>query len=108
MARSMSAPAGLPATVGELRQSGWRSRSVKEEMRANLVGRLAAGRPVFEGIVGYDDSVIPSIDFCRKISSGEARFSKYDACAIGCVIFCVAKASANIASSASPIAFARH
>jgi magnesium chelatase subunit I len=62
VARSMSAPAGLPATVGELRQSGWRSRSVKEEMRANLVGRLAAGRPVFEGIVGYDESVIPSIE----------------------------------------------
>ncbi len=31
-------------------------------MRANLVGRLAAGKPVFEGIVGYEDSVIPAIE----------------------------------------------
>jgi magnesium chelatase subunit I len=57
-----SHPSGLPATIGELRESGWRSRSVKEELRANLVARLAADRPVFEGIVGYEDSVVPSIE----------------------------------------------
>lgn len=63
MARPASAaPAGLPITLGDLRESGWRSRTVKEEMRANLVGRLAAGRPLFEGIVGYDETVIPSIE----------------------------------------------
>ena len=63
MVRSQPAvPSGLPATIGELRASGWRSRSVKEEMRSNLVARLAAGRPVFEGIVGYDETVIPSIE----------------------------------------------
>jgi magnesium chelatase subunit I len=57
-----AASAGLPATVGELRDSGWRSRTVKEEMRVNLVARLAAGKPVFEGIVGYDETVLPSIE----------------------------------------------
>ncbi|HEY3335019.1 MAG TPA: sigma 54-interacting transcriptional regulator [Candidatus Limnocylindrales bacterium] len=63
MARSTSSvPEPRPATIGELRATGWRPRTVKEEMRANLVARLAAGRPVFEGIVGYDDSVIPSIE----------------------------------------------
>ena len=63
MVRSTSiAPAGLPTTLAELRDSGWRSRTVKEEMRANLVKRLRAGQPAFPGIVGYDDSVIPSIE----------------------------------------------
>jgi magnesium chelatase subunit I len=62
VARSTPLPSGLPTTVGELRGSGWRPRSVKEEMRANLVARLATGGPVFEGIVGYDETVIPAIE----------------------------------------------
>ncbi len=48
-----------PATLGELRASGWRPRTVKQELRANLVARLAAGTPIFPGIVGYDETVIP-------------------------------------------------
>src|SRR3954470_5165066 len=55
-------PAGLPATLGDLRESGWQPRTVKEELRANLVSRLSAGRPAFPGIVGYDETVIPSIE----------------------------------------------
>jgi magnesium chelatase subunit I len=51
-----------PATLGELRETGWRSRTVKEELRANLVTRLAQGAPIFPGIVGYDDSVIPAVE----------------------------------------------
>lgn len=55
-------PTGLPATLGELRDAGWRSRTVKEELRANLASRIASGRDVFPGIVGYDDTVIPAIE----------------------------------------------
>jgi magnesium chelatase subunit I len=55
-------PAELPATIGELRASGWRPRTVKEELRANLAARLAAGEPSFPGIVGYDETVIPAIE----------------------------------------------
>jgi len=51
-----------PRTLGALRASGWTSRTVKEEMRANLLGRLADGDDVLPGIVGYDDSVIPAIE----------------------------------------------
>jgi magnesium chelatase subunit I len=51
-----------PTTIGELRESGWQPRTVKEELRANLVTRLAAGERVFPGIVGYDETVIPSIE----------------------------------------------
>jgi magnesium chelatase subunit I len=51
-----------PATVAELRAAGWRSRTVKEELRANLLARLAAGSAVFPGVVGYDESVLPAIE----------------------------------------------
>jgi magnesium chelatase subunit I len=51
-----------PATIAELRASGWRSRTVKDELRANLIARLADGREVLPGIIGFDDSVIPGIE----------------------------------------------
>jgi magnesium chelatase subunit I len=51
-----------PTTIAELRASGWRSRSVKDELRSNLLARLAGGGEVLPGIVGYDDSVIPAIE----------------------------------------------
>ncbi|GIU85543.1 MAG: magnesium chelatase [Acidimicrobiia bacterium] len=50
-----------PGNLGELRQSGWVSRPVKEEVRANTVRRLAAGEPLVEGVVGYDDTVLPQL-----------------------------------------------
>jgi len=50
-----------PATLGELRASGWESRPVKEEIRANAVKRLADGEPLVEGVVGYDDTVLPQL-----------------------------------------------
>jgi magnesium chelatase subunit I len=51
-----------PATIAELRASGWRSRTVKEELRANLIARLATGDPVLPGVVGYEDTVVPAIE----------------------------------------------
>lgn len=50
-----------PKTLGELKASGWVSRPVKEEMRDNLLKAIAEGRQPFEGIVGYESSVIPQI-----------------------------------------------
>jgi magnesium chelatase subunit I len=60
----MTRPAAAPAstTVGELRASGWRSRSVKEELRANLLARLGEGQAVFPGVVGYDETVLPAVE----------------------------------------------
>jgi len=49
-------------TLGELRDSGWRPRSVKDELRANLLARLASGGELFPGVVGYEDSVVPAIE----------------------------------------------
>src|SRR6266542_3238551 len=52
----------LPQTLGELRrQTGARSRSVKQEVRDNLVKKLQAGEKLFPGIIGYDDTVIPQL-----------------------------------------------
>jgi magnesium chelatase subunit I len=50
-----------PTTVGELRASGYRTRPVKDEMRANLLRRLRAGGTLFPGIVGYEDTVVPAL-----------------------------------------------
>lgn len=50
------------ATLGELRAAGYRPRSVKEEMRANLVDRLRRGEPLLPGIIGYDQTVIPQVE----------------------------------------------
>ena len=49
-------------TLGELRASGYRPRTVKEEMRANLVARLRAGDALLPGILGYDETVLPQIE----------------------------------------------
>jgi magnesium chelatase subunit I len=48
-------------TIGELKKSGYRSRGVKDEMRANLIRKLQGGEVIFSGIVGFDDTVIPQI-----------------------------------------------
>ena len=49
-------------TLGELRASGYRPRSVKEEMRGHLVERLQRGEAFLPGILGYDDTVLPQIE----------------------------------------------
>ena len=46
-----------PATLGELRDSGYTARTVKEEIRDNLLTRLRSGETAFPGIVGFDDTV---------------------------------------------------
>src|SRR3954468_20470200 len=48
-------------TLGDLRQSGYRSRPVKQEIRDNLVCKLRAGETLFPGIIGYDETVIPQV-----------------------------------------------
>ncbi len=48
-------------TLGDLRQSGYRSRPVKQEVRDNLVCKLRAGQTLFPGIIGYDETVIPQL-----------------------------------------------
>ena len=51
-----------PATLGALKKSGYRVLPVREELRRNLISRLEKGTPVFPGIVGYDETVIPQVE----------------------------------------------
>src|SRR5947209_508751 len=56
----------LPRTLQELRASEYseeryRYRTVKEELRDNLIRKLQNGEPLFDGIVGYEDSVVPQL-----------------------------------------------
>ncbi|MDY7093179.1 MAG: magnesium chelatase [Acidobacteriota bacterium] len=50
-----------PTTLGALKATGYRPRTVKQELRANLRQALSAGEPLFPGIVGYDRTVIPGV-----------------------------------------------
>jgi magnesium chelatase subunit I len=60
-ATAPSQPATLPITRGALVANDYRSRSIREELRANLVDALRSGRELFNGVVGYDNTVIPAI-----------------------------------------------
>ncbi len=51
-----------PTNLQELRQSGWVTKSVKQELRDNFLTALAAGESLFPGIVGYENTVIPEIN----------------------------------------------
>lgn len=49
-------------TLGELKATGYQPKSIKQELRDNLISRLTAGEEVFPGIYGYEDTVIPDIE----------------------------------------------
>jgi magnesium chelatase subunit I len=51
-----------PGTIGELRDSGWESVPVKEELRRGAVAKIHAGEPLFPGVLGYDDTVLPQLE----------------------------------------------
>ena len=54
-------PAHLPRTLGALRASRYQPRTVKAELRANMIAALRAGPPLLPGIHGYDDTVVPAV-----------------------------------------------
>ena len=75
-----------PATLGDLARSPWgraplRGRSVRDELRANLMQSLAKGEPLFPGIVGFEETVLPQIvnallarhDFILLGTRGQAK-----------------------------------
>jgi magnesium chelatase subunit I len=57
----LAAPPDL-RTLGALRAAGLTTRPVRAEMRANLLARIRAGEPIFPGIHGYDETVIPAVE----------------------------------------------
>ena len=58
----MNPPSGLPQTLGALKASSkYAQRSVKDELRENLIRKLEKKKPLFPGIVGYEDTVAPQV-----------------------------------------------
>ncbi|MEM8620829.1 MAG: magnesium chelatase [Actinomycetota bacterium] len=51
-----------PSTLGDLRSSGWVSRPVKQEVREHAIERVANGEPLFAGVAGYEDTVMPQLE----------------------------------------------
>lgn len=51
-----------PATIGQLRASGWESVPVKTELRRNAIARMRAGEPLVEAVLGYEDTVLPQLE----------------------------------------------
>jgi len=49
-------------TLGELKASGYKPKSIKEEIRQNLIAKLKSNQPTFSGIIGYEDTVIPDVE----------------------------------------------
>lgn len=49
-------------TLGELKQSGYRSKNIKDELRDNLREKMKSGKPVFEGVHGFENTVIPELE----------------------------------------------
>jgi magnesium chelatase subunit I len=64
-----------PRTLGELRASGYRLETVKDEMRRNLLKGLRAGKPLFHDILGYEETVLPQVE--------NAILSKHDMLFLG-------------------------
>src|SRR3989440_11354338 len=57
-----------PTTIGELRAAGYPDRTVKEELRENLLSHLGRGETLFRTLVGFDESVLPGLE--RGILAG--------------------------------------
>ena len=55
-------PESRPTTLGELRASGWTSVPVRQELRRNATERIRSGRPLFDDVLGYHNTVIPQVE----------------------------------------------
>ena len=62
MSNVPSAPSSLASTLGALRASGWQSVPVKDEMRRNAIAKIRAGEPLFAGVLGYENTVMPQLE----------------------------------------------
>jgi magnesium chelatase subunit I len=58
----VTSPNDLPRTLGELRASGHQERGIKQEIRENLLARLADGDEIWTGLFGFEDTVLPQVE----------------------------------------------
>ena len=52
----------LSENLGQLKASGWTSTPVKEEIRRNAITRIRNGEPLFDGVLGYENTVAPQLE----------------------------------------------
>ena len=69
MAKTAKTKEKKPSNIGELRDSGYKQTTVREEMRRNLIEAIKKGQTLFPGIVGYEDTVVPQIE--NAVLSGQ-------------------------------------
>ena len=62
MSEIPAVPSSLPTTLGALKSSGWKSIPVKEELRKNAVNNITNKLPLFEGVMGYEETVMPQLE----------------------------------------------
>lgn len=62
MSETVPVPVDLPLTLGALRASGWESRPISQELRENAAVRIAAGKPLVDGVLGYEETVLPQLE----------------------------------------------
>jgi magnesium chelatase subunit I len=62
MTTSRSASPARPVTIAELRASGWVSVPVRDEIRTNVLRRIAAGEPVVSGVLGFEETIVPQLE----------------------------------------------
>ncbi len=58
-----------PKTIGELKESGYQSLSIREELRKNMIQKLKNDEPIFDDVLGYENTVIPQVE--NAILSGQ-------------------------------------
>ncbi len=59
---TVSIPDSLATTLGELRAAGWQSIPIKDEVRNNAIDRISHGKPLFDGVLGYENTVMPQLE----------------------------------------------
>ena len=58
----------LPSNLKQLKATDWKSKPVKEEIRGNLLKALKNNKPLFPGIIGYENTVLPSLQIALLAS----------------------------------------
>ena len=59
-------------TLAQLKKSGYQTKSIKQELRDNLINSLKKKKPTFQGIIGYDTTVIPDVENIPTLLPGKA------------------------------------
>jgi len=66
-----------PSNLEDLRNSGWASRPIKQEIRENFLGALQNGDELFPGIIGFEDSAVPHLETALLAGQAKSRLIRH-------------------------------